>query len=127
MIARVEKQKRDGDGAQEIHQRSGDDRSANPAHVFTEKPARRFAELANLEILHPEGFYDAIAADRFLQNLAQVAQACLTVFRGAPDFAAELIYRPGDERQQQPATEGHSPIDTQEHGNKNDERKTFLK
>ena len=127
LIARIEKQKRDGDGAQEIHQRSGDDRSADPAHVFTEKPARRFAELANLKILHAEGFYDAITADRFLQNLAKVAQACLTVFRGAPDFAAELVYRPSDKRQQEAATEGHSPIDPQQHGNKNDERKTFLK
>src|SRR4029077_2024232 len=59
--------------------------------------------------------------------LAQITEASLTVFRGTPDFAAEFIHRPNDQRQQKGATQGHLPIDAEQNGDKYGKRKSFLK
>src|SRR5258705_3179372 len=98
LVAGIEEQERNGDCAEEVHQRAGDDAGADPAHVFAEQRASRLAKLANLKVLHAKCFYNAIAADGFLENLAQIGETRLTVFRGTADLAAEFVHRPGDER-----------------------------
>ena len=48
---------------------------------------------SDLEILHAEGFHHAVAADRFLQNLAQFAEARLAGLDRAADAPAEFAHR----------------------------------
>ena len=65
--------------------------------------SRRRAASRNLAIsncFHAESFHDAIAGDRFLNNLARVAQARLAVFRRAANFAPKFADRKNDQRQQ---------------------------
>ncbi len=52
--------------------------------------ARGFAEALDLETLHAKGLHHAIAAERFLQDLVQFAEARLAGFDRAADAAAEL-------------------------------------
>src|SRR4029077_11045557 len=118
LVAGEEEQQRNSERTDEVHQRSGADRSADPAHVFAEEPARRFAKSVNLKIFHAESLDHTVSAHGLLENLAQITEASLTVFRGTPDFAAEFIHRPNDQRQQKGATQGHLPIDAEQNGDK---------
>src|SRR5580693_7196947 len=92
LIARVKKKERDNDGTEQIHDRRGDDGGANPAHVFAQQLACRVAKLANFEVFHSEGFDHAVAGGRFLKDLAEIAEASLTVLDGAADLAAKLAH-----------------------------------
>ena len=125
LIARIEKQKRDGDGAQEIHQRSGDDRSADPAHVFAKQAASRFPELGDFEGFHSESFDDAIAGDCFLKDLAEFAEAGLAVFGGATNLAAEFIDRKDDHGEEHDRAQGHSPVQRKNDHDEDEEGETF--
>ena len=91
MIARVEKQKWDDDGAKQVHDWRSDDGSAYPAHVVAQQLASGVAKFADFEIFHSESFDDTISSGRFLQNLAKVGKASLAVFRGAPDFCGQIF------------------------------------
>ena len=94
-----------------IHHRRGDDRGAHPAHVFAQQTARGFAELRDFEIFHAEGFYDAIAADGLLKNLAEFTQAGLAVFGGAANLAAKFADRKNDQRKEHDRAERHFPVE----------------
>src|SRR6266852_7714831 len=127
LLPRIQEKQRNGDGAEEVHERAGDDRRTHPAHVFAEQSLRSFAEFANFEIFHAKRFDNAIAADSLLQDLAQVAQARLAVLRGAANLAAEFVVRPRDQRQQDSAAQRHFPIDAEQHSQEDNERERFLK
>ena len=119
--AREEQNQGNHDGAEQIHQRRSGGEGADPAHVFAQQIARGLAELADFESFHSEGFHDAVAADGFLQNLAQVREARTAFFRRVADLPAELADRPNHQRNQNRGTQRHSPVDDQQHGDKRDE------
>ena len=85
--AGVEQDHGDDDGAEDVHDGAGGGHGADPAHIFAEEIARRFAELFDFETFHAESFYDAIAADGFLKDLAEVCEAGAAGFGGAADAA----------------------------------------
>src|SRR5258708_36643039 len=94
LLPGVQEKQRNGDGAEEVHERSGDHRGTHPAHVFAEQSLRGFAEFANFKVFHAEGFDNAIAADGLLQDLAQVAEAGLAVLRRPANPAAGFVSWP---------------------------------
>src|ERR1700728_4015697 len=74
-FAASEKQnERNHDGTEQIHDRRSGGERANPTHVFVQQLARGLTEFADFEAFHAEGLHDAIAGDRFLENLAQVRE-----------------------------------------------------
>ncbi len=127
LVARVQKEQRNDDGAEQVHQRRGGHRGAHPAHALAQQAARSLAELADLEILHAEGFDHAVSADRLLQNLAELAEAALAAFRGVTDLSAEFSDGKNDQGKHHAHSEGHLPIDVEHHREKDNQRETFLK
>ncbi len=127
LVARVQKEQRDDDGAEQIHERRGGHRGAHPAHAVAQQAARSLTEFPDLEVLHAEGLHHAVAAHGLLQNLAELAEAALAAFRGVADFSAEFSDRKNDQRKHHGYGERHLPIDIEHHRNKDNQRETFLK
>src|SRR5690348_7399334 len=126
LIAGIEEQKRNHNGTEQIHYRRGDGSSAHPAHVVAKQPAGSLAEFPNLEVLHSESLHNAIAAYGLLQNLTQVAEAGLAVFRGTPDLATEFTDRNDDDGQEDGGGKSHFPIQANEDSHENDEAEPLL-
>ncbi len=99
LAARIEQNKRDDHRAQQIHQRRSDHKRTNPAHVFPQQPAGPFFEPGDLEALHAKRLHHAIAAERLLQNLAELAETRLARFHRAANAFAEFA----DRQEAQPA------------------------
>src|SRR3989442_1672622 len=79
LVAGVQQDHDDNDGAQQLHQRGGEHVGADPAHVLTQQPPRCRAEVLDFEVLHPESLYHPVAAHRLLQDLIQLGQSCLAL------------------------------------------------
>ena len=65
---------------------------------FAHQPPRRLAKTPDLEALHAEGLHHAVAAQRFLENLVQFAEARLAGLDRAANAPAELAHRPEHHR-----------------------------
>src|SRR4029077_8828528 len=74
-----------------------------------------------------ESFDYAISGDGFLKDLAKIAEAGLTIFRGAANFAAEFCDRQDDHGQEHDGAERHFPVQAEHHGDEDQESKTFTK
>src|SRR6185369_1590706 len=85
----------------------------------------RFTELVDFEGFHAEGFNDAVARDRFLEDLAEFTEARLAVFGGAANLAAEFVDRKDDHREEHDRAQGHSPVQCENDGDKDEEGETF--
>ena len=120
--ARVHQHQHDHDGAQQIHERRGGHQRANPSQVLAQQSPRRVAKFADLEILHPESLHDPVAADRFFQNLRQLADARLNFLRGAPDAFAQRPHRPDHHRKEHNRAERHLPTGREQHGEQKKQR-----
>src|ERR1700683_4819141 len=125
--ASVEQDHGDDDGAEDIHNGAGGGHGADPAHIFAKQLARGFAEFANFETFHAEGFHDAIAADGFLKYLTEVGEAAAAGFGGAADAAGQFCDGPDDKRDQDRRADGHAPVNHQEHGDKYDQVENLAK
>ncbi len=121
LIAGVEEKKRDDNGAEQVHDRRGDDGSAHPAHVIAEQLAGSVAKFTDFEIFHSESFDDAISTDCFLEYLAQVGKTGLAVFRGTADLATKFADGNDDKREEHGRGERHFPVKPKEHADENDE------
>ncbi len=86
---------RDGDGADEVHQRRGDGLSAHGAEVGAEEFLRCLAEANELPELHVEGLHDAIAGNGFVKDVLDVGEFVLAAAGGAADIAADADNGPG--------------------------------
>ena len=81
-------------GAEQVHQRSGDDARRAPSACSRAADGERLSR--NLRISKssmPKAFTTRLPLDGFLQNLAQLAETGLAVFRGTANFAAEFADR----------------------------------
>ena len=126
LVACVEQEKRNDNGSQHIHERRCNDSGANPAHILAQQSARGFLEFADLEVFHAEGFDDAVASGRFLQNLAKIAKPQLAVFCRATNPSRKFANGENNERQQDSRCQGHFPVDDQKDGDENEKREAFL-
>src|SRR5262249_39318013 len=113
LVARVEKEQRDCEGADQVHEGRCDGAGTNPAHIFAQEASRGFAELANLKIFHAECLDDTISCGGLLQDLCDVAETELAVLGGAANLAAEFVDRPYDQRKKNACRQRHFPIDDQ--------------
>ena len=77
LVAAQQQQQRNGDRAENIHQRRTDRRRCHRAQVGPEQPLRGLAEARDLPRFHAEGFHDAVAGDGFLKNVLDVGQFVL--------------------------------------------------
>ena len=106
LIAADQQQHRNGDRADGIHQRRTDGLNAHAAQVGAEEAAGRLLEAQNLPQLGVEGLHDAVAGDRFMQNVLNLGQLVLAGAGAGAHFAADLA-RGGDDhgnkQQQRPA------------------------
>src|SRR5262249_49145852 len=127
LIARDENQHGNHDRAEQVHHRRGDDGSANPAHIFAKEAAGGFLELRDFKALHAEGFYDAIAGDGFLNDLAELTETRLAALGGATDFPAELTDGKDDERQENDRVKRHAPVESDDDSDEDDEREALAK
>ena len=95
--------------------------AARTQRIFSRKQAAcGFLELRNLKRLHAEGFDDAIAGDRFLNDLSEFAEARLAVFGGTANLAAELADGEHDQRQENNRAESHTPVQGDDDGDEYD-------
>ena len=120
-VASDQQDRGDHHAAEQIHQRRSGGPGAAPVHVFAQQVARRFAEFADFETLHAEGFHHAVAAHGFLQDLAQVRQARAASLRRAANAPAEFAHRPDHQGNQDRGAQRHAPIDDQQDGDEADE------
>ena len=107
--------------AEDVHDGTGGGQRANPAHIFAEEVARGFAEFFDFETFHAESFHDAIAADGFLKDLAEVGEASAAGFGGAADAAGQLCDGPDDEGHENSRADGHAPVNYEQHGDEDDQ------
>ncbi len=126
LIAGIQNEQRDNQGAQQIHDWPSGDRRANPAHIFAQQPLRRVFELEDFEVLHAEGLHDAVAAHGLLQDLAEVPKPALAVFRRAPNLLPQFSDRHNDQRYQNGCSKRHLPIEHDDDRHKHEQRETFL-
>src|ERR1700728_342505 len=125
-FAASEKQnERNHDGTEQIHDRRSGGERANPTHVFVQQLARGLTEFADFEAFHAEGLHDAIAGDRFLENLAQVREPRAAFFRRTADLATEFADRPHHQWNQDRGAQRHAPVDDQQNGDKRDQREAL--
>lgn len=122
LIAGVKNEERENDGGENVHDRRSSNVGAHPAHIFAQELASGFAEAADFEALHAEGFHDAIAGDGFLKDMAQVGEADATGFRGTADFFAKAADGDDDQRDENRGAESEFPIDGEQDGDEGDER-----
>jgi hypothetical protein len=127
LISRVQQKKRDNQGAEHVHHRRGNHRGPYPAHVFAQEPPGGVTELGDLEAFHAEGFDHAVSGYRFLKNLTKITQPGLTILGRAPDLTAKFVYRKNHEGEKHGRAQRHSPVQTEDHGDEDQERETFLK
>src|SRR4029077_7990618 len=111
LIACIQEEKRNDDGAEQIHQRRGGHRGTHPAHALAQQAARGLAEFAELEVLHAEGLDHAISAYRLLQNLAELAETALAVFGRLADLSAKFADGKNDQGKHHADGQRHLPID----------------
>src|ERR1700687_492777 len=126
LIAGIQNEQRDNQGAQQIHHRSGCRRGANPAHILTQQPLRRMLEFGDFEIFHSEGLHDAVPADGLLQDLAQVSQSGLAIFRRAANLLSQFAHRHDDQRHQDGRALRHLPVEHDDDRQKYNQREAFL-
>ena len=69
----------------------------------------------------PKAFHDAIAADGFLKDLAEVCEAGAAGFGGAADAAGEFRDGPDDEGHENGRANGHAPVNYKQHDDEDDE------
>ena len=81
--------------------------------------------LRDLERFHAECFYDAIAGNGFLEDLAEFAETRLAVFGGAANFAAEFADGKDNQRQENDGAERHPPVQCEHDGDEDNQRETF--
>jgi len=102
--------------------------AARTQRMFSRRRRRAvWRNLAISKFLHAEGFDHAISSDGFLKNLAEIAEAGLTIFRRTANLAAELVDRQDDHGQEHDGAERHSPVQAEHHGDEDKESKTFAK
>src|SRR5262249_9219187 len=110
-----------------VHERRSDGAGANPTHVFAEEAASGFTEAAHFKVFHAEGLDDAITGGGFLQDLRDITETKLAIFRGTADLAAEFVGGPYHQRQKNSGRKGHFPVDDEKNGDEDEEGETFLK
>ena len=74
-IARVQQNHAEHRCAEQVHQWRRHQESAHPAHILPQQFSGSLAELADFESFHSERFHHAVAADCFLEDLAQVGKS----------------------------------------------------
>ncbi len=126
LIAGIQNEQRDNQCSQQIHHRPGGHCSANPAHIFTQQPLRRKFELGDFEIFHSKSLHDAVPADGFLQDLAEVPKPGLAVFRGAANLLSQFAHRHDDQRHQDGRSQRHLPVQHHDDHQKYNQREAFL-
>src|SRR5262249_55823485 len=105
----------------------GGNRGAHPSHALAQQATSGVAKLANLEILHPESFHNAITGNRFLQDLAQLSEPALTTLRRMPDLAAKFADGEHDQWKHDTDSQRHFPVDVEHHEKEDDECEALLK
>ena len=79
LVTTQQEQQRDGNGADDIHERRTDSLSPHRVEIRPEETARRLLEARGLPTLHGEGLHDAIAGDGLVQDVLDLGQLVLTI------------------------------------------------
>ena len=99
LVAPQQEQKGNGDCADEIHEGRGKCLGAHRTEIGAEEFAGGLAKTQQLPELHVEGFNDAIASDRLVQDVLDIGELVLALAGGPPHIAADPPNRSGDDRQ----------------------------
>src|ERR1700733_399823 len=84
-----QKQQRNRNRAKNIHQRRTDRDRSHRTKISPEQPLGGFAKARNFPAFHAEGFHNAVAGNRLVQNILNVSQLVLTSPRGVPHPAPD--------------------------------------
>ncbi len=117
LIAADEQEQRDGHIADGVHQRRTDGLNAHAAEIGAKKTGSRFLEAQNLPQFRVEGLDDAIAGNRFMQDVLNLGQLVLPGAGAGADFPADFACGGNHDRneQKQRPTEMAAQADHEHH------------
>ena len=78
-----QQQQRNGDRAENIHQRRADRERGHQPKIRTEQPSRGGAEALDFPVLHPKRLDDPVSRNRFVQNVLYLRELVLPAARRA--------------------------------------------